>query len=156
MKKAILHIHRIAAISAFLMIVTFFSSTLLVELFGDHQAVLTVKTAILYAIWILMPTMAITGITGAKLAPNANSGPVAKKKKRMPVIAMNGLLILFPAAIYLQHLASIGQFDVIFYSVQAIELLAGLANVTLMALNIRDGLNMKRAKLAFMATKINN
>lgn len=156
MKKAILHIHRIAAICAFIMIFTFFSSTLLVELFGDHQAVLTVKTAILYAIWILMPTMAITGITGEKLAPNANSGPVAKKKKRMPVIAMNGLLTLFPAAIYLQHLASIGQFDVIFYSVQAIELLAGLANVTLMALNIRDGLNMKRAKLAFMATKINN
>jgi len=156
MKKSILHIHRIAAICAFLMIFTFFSSTLLVELFGDHQAVLTVKTAILYAIWILIPTMAITGITGAKLAPNANSGPVAKKKKRMPIIAMNGLLILCPAAIYLQHLASIGQFGVTFYSVQVIELFAGLTNLTLMALNIRDGLNMKRAKKAFMAAKINN
>jgi len=80
MKKSISYIHRIAAISAFLMILTFFSSTLLVELFGEHQAVLTVKTAILDAILILIAMMAITGITGAKLAPNANSGPVAKKK----------------------------------------------------------------------------
>ncbi len=146
MKNRLRYLHRTTAMIAFLMILTFFTSTLLVELFGDHQAILMTKTYISYAIWMLIPMMAVTGITGAKLAPNVHSGPIGKKKKRMPFIAINGLLILVPAAIYLQYLASIGQFDAVFYVIQTVELLAGLTNVILMSLNIRDGLQMRRAK----------
>lgn len=146
MKTSIRYIHRITAIVAFLMILTFFTSTLLVELFSDQQTILLVKTYISYAIWVLIPIMALAGITGAKLAPNVKSGPIGNKKKRMPFIAMNGLFVLVPAAIYLQHLAEMGQFDVTFYSIQSVELLAGLINLTLMSLNIRDGFKMKKTK----------
>ncbi|GAL35028.1 hypothetical protein JCM19240_3398 [Vibrio maritimus] len=92
--------------------------------------------------------MATAGITGAKLASKATKGVASAKKKRMPFVAANGLLVLLPAAIYLQHLASIGSFDTTFYVIQAIELVAGFTNLTLMGLNIRDGLKMARVRSA--------
>ncbi|MDN3682968.1 hypothetical protein QWZ04_21935 [Vibrio tapetis subsp. quintayensis] len=144
MNIRIANVHRIAAMTAFFMIFSFFSSSLLVELFGDHHAILTVKTSIMYAMGLLIFVMALTGITGTKLAPNARGGVIGRKKKRMPLIAMNGLLILVPSAIYLQHLASQGQFGTVFYSVQALELVAGSINLVLMGLNIKDGLKMKK------------
>jgi len=60
----------------------------------------------------------------------------------MPFIAANGLLILVPAALYLESKASSGTFDTGFYMVQGLELIAGAVNIVLMGLNIRDGLMM--------------
>ena len=65
---------------------------------------------------------------------------VDAKKKRMPFIAANGLLV--PCAIFLNRWAAGGAFDTTFYVVQAIELIAGAINLTLMSLNARDGLRM--------------
>ncbi|WP_290700838.1 hypothetical protein [Amphritea sp.] len=146
MKKSISYLHRIAGVFAFLIILSFFSSTLITELMGDQAMILTVKTVISYGVWILIPLMMITGISGIKMAPKANAGPIGNKKKRMPFIALNGLLILLPCAIYLQHLASSGSFDTTFYTVQAAELIAGFINLVLMSLNIRDGIRVVRAK----------
>jgi hypothetical protein len=47
-----------------------------------------------------------------------------------------------PAALYLATLASCGEFGSLFYRVQALELVAGAANLTLVSLNIRDGLRL--------------
>jgi hypothetical protein len=55
----------------------------------------------------------------------------------MPVIAGNGLLILVPAALVLDRWAAAGVFDARFYVVQAVELLAGGTNLTLMGLSHR-------------------
>jgi len=52
-----------------------------------------------------------------------------------------GLVILVPTAIYLAAIVDDG-LDARFYLVQAIELLAGATNLTLMTLNIRDGLRL--------------
>ena len=68
--------------------------------------------------------------------------PARAKKKRMPIIAMNGLLILVPAAWFLAGKADAGDFDNAFYAVQAVELVAGAVNLTMMGLNIRDGFKM--------------
>jgi len=62
--------------------------------------------------------------------------------KRMPFIGANGLLILLPAAIFLDQWAAAGSFKTEFYMVQGIELLAGIINLTLMSFNMRDGLKM--------------
>ncbi|NOH65965.1 hypothetical protein [Vibrio rotiferianus] len=146
MKKKLSLVHRISSISAYLLIMSFFTSTVVVELFGDQHAILAVKTYISYAIWAVVPLMAVAGITGAKMAPNVKKGPLAAKKKRMPFVAMNGVLVLVPAAIYLQHLAAIGQFDTTFFIVQVVELIAGFINLTLMTLNIRDAKANKKPK----------
>ncbi|WP_079324974.1 hypothetical protein [Vibrio sp. L85] len=148
MKKTLSFAHRITSISAYLLIMSFFTSTVAVELFGDHHTILAVKTYISYAIWAVVPLMAAAGITGSKMAPNVKKGPLAAKKKRMPFVAMNGILILVPAAIYLQHLAASNQFDTTFYIVQLVELLAGFTNLTLMTLKIRDARALKKPKKA--------
>ncbi|MEO7942653.1 MAG: hypothetical protein ABIR34_04550 [Marmoricola sp.] len=60
----------------------------------------------------------------------------------MPFVAANGVLILVPAVIYLDRLASRGDFGTMFVTVQSIELIAGLVNLLLMSLNIRDGMQL--------------
>ena len=133
-------IHLIAAFTATLCIATFFTSTLIVELFGTHETISVVKNLIVMpGLFILIPAMAITGATGFTLS-KVKSGKIVKKKlKRMPFIAANGLLVLLPAAIMLNLWAASGLFDSRFYIVQGIELMAGAVNLTLMSLNIRDG-----------------
>ena len=78
------------------------------------------------------------------MASKVVSSPIGNKKKRMPFIAINGLFVLLPCAVYLHHLAQLGQFDTTFYIVQITELVAGFTNLTLMTLNIRDGRKLKR------------
>ena len=54
------------------------------------------------------------------------------------------MLVLIPSALFLAWKASAGAFDAAFYAVQAVELIAGAVNVTLLSLNMRDGLRMTR------------
>lgn len=137
--------HLIAGILAPLCIATFFLSTILVELFGSHAAVSQLKSLIVTpGLWIVVPLMAAAGGSGMFLAKSREGRLVDAKKKRMPFIAANGLLVLVPCAIVLNRWAAAGSFDISFYLVQAIELIAGAANLTLMGLNARDGLRMSR------------
>ena len=46
----------------------------------------------------------------------------------MPIIALNGLFILVPAAWYLAGKAAAGEFDSTFYMVQSVELIVGATN----------------------------
>jgi hypothetical protein len=135
-------IHPIAGAIAFLTILTFWSSTAASELFGTVATIAAVKRAIPWGFLILVPALAVTAASGFRIA-GASSGPeIARKKRRMPFIAGNGLLVLIPAALYLATLASRGEFGGLFYGVQAIELVAGAINLVLMSLNIRDGLRL--------------
>ena len=54
-----------------------------------------------------------------------------------------GFWVLIPAALFLAHKAKAAEFDTAFYVVQALELVAGATNITLLGLNMRDGLEMK-------------
>ena len=132
-------IHRIGAITATLCILIFFTLTITVELFGSEQAIATVKSLIVMpGLFILIPAIAATGVTGMAMSTAHSRGPVGRKRKRMPFIGANGLLVLLPAAIVLDQWASAGRFDSTFYLIQALELLAGGINLSLMLLNIRD------------------
>lgn len=136
--------HFLAGLLAILTIATFFLSTILVELFGSHEAVATIKSLIVVpGLFVLVPAIMATGGSGFALAKNRQGRIVDTKKKRMPFIAANGLLILVPSAILLNHWASAGVFDTTFYLVQGVELLAGAVNLTLMSLNFRDGLKIR-------------
>mgnify|MGYP003109623425 CR=1 FL=1 len=148
MRQNLIKLHAASATIALLLISTFFLSSLVSEIIGDKALIITVKTYIFYAIWILLPTMAIAGITGNKLAPNAKSGVIGMKKKRMPFIAANGVLILIPAAIFLKNTAVSGTLDTTFYTVQIIELFAGFINISLMTLNLKDGLSLSKNRKA--------
>ena len=136
-------IHFTAGILATLTIATFFTSTIIVELFGTHEAIAAVKSLIVIpGLFILVPAIAATGGTGFALSKSRKGRLVQVKQKRMPFIGANGILVLIPCAIFLDRWASAGTFDTIFYIVQAIELVVGAINLTLMSMNIRDGLKL--------------
>ncbi|WP_363324447.1 CDGSH iron-sulfur domain-containing protein [uncultured Roseibium sp.] len=135
-------VHAIAGGIGFLMILLFWTSTALTELFASHETVATVKALILRGMFILIPAMVIAGGSGMTLGKNRTDALANAKRKRMPVIAANGLMILLPAAWFLAGKAAAGEFDTVFYAVQVLELCAGAANLTMMGLNIRDGITM--------------
>lgn len=136
-------IHPIAAFIATLCIAIFFTSTITVELFGSAESIATVKSLIvLPGLLILVPAIAVAGISGVILGKNRKGRLVQSKQKRMPFIGVNGLFVLMPAAIFLDQWATQGLFDTRFYIVQVVELLAGAINLTLLGMNMRDGLRM--------------
>ncbi len=135
-------IHAIAGGIGFVMILLFWTSTVVSELFASHETVATVKALILKGMFILIPAMAIAGGSGTAMGRKRKDALTKAKKTRMPIIALNGLLVLVPAAWFLAGKATAGEFDSTFYTIQVIELIAGGANLTMMGLNIRDGLRM--------------
>ena len=141
-------IHPIAGIFSLLTIATFWLSTVYVELFATQESVILVKTAIPWGLLILIPALALTGASGFKLSQGRRVGLVAKKLKRMPFIALNGLLILMPAALYLANKASMAEFDTTFYLVQGIELVAGATNMFLIILSAQEGKKLTKNRKA--------
>lgn len=139
MKKII---HPIAGTIAMLCIGSFWLATLVSELFLSQETVVLVKHTILQAMWVMIPAMAATGGSGFALSGTRKGNLLAAKKKRMQFIAANGLLILLPCAFYLYGKAAAGDMNASFYALQAVELVAGATNFSLMALNFRDGLKL--------------
>ena len=144
-------IHPIAGIIALLTIATFWLSTVYVELFAAQESVILVKTAIPWGLLLLIPALALTGGSGFKLSQGRRVDLVAKKLKRMPFIALNGLLILMPAALYLASKASMAEFDTTFYLVQGIELVAGATNMFLIILSAQEGKKLTKNRKAKVA-----
>lgn len=136
-------IHPIAGAFALLTIATFWLSTALSELFAPQAVIIAVKTAIPWGFLVLVPALVAAGGSGLALAKGRRVGLISTKLKRMPFIAANGLLVLIPSALFLAFKARTGQFDLSFYLVQSLELAAGATNLTLLGLNMRDGLKMK-------------
>lgn len=136
-------VHLVAGLLATLCIATFFLSTVLTEAFGSQTVVAQVKAWIVSpGLWILIPAMAATVGSGNWLGKSRKGHLVNAKMKRMRFIAANGLVILVPCALLLHRWAAAGAFDATFYAVQTLELLAGALNLSLMGLNVRDGLRM--------------
>ncbi|MHC5654231.1 hypothetical protein [Stappia sp. ICDLI1TA098] len=139
-------IHPIAGAVALLTILCFWISTALSEAFAGEQAVTTVKTLVPYGFFILVPALVAAGGSGFQLGKRMRGPLINAKKKRMPFIAANGILILIPSALYLSFKAQAGAFDMSFYVVQAVELIAGAVNIILLGLNMRDGLRLSRRR----------
>ena len=139
-------IHPVAGGIALATILTFWLSTALSEVFANAAVVTSIKTLIPWGFFILIPALMAAGGSGFRLARKMRGPLVAAKKKRMPFIAANGILVLIPSALYLSMKAQAGAFDAGFYTVQAIELIAGATNIVLLGLNMRDGLRLSRAR----------
>ncbi|WP_206454168.1 hypothetical protein [Aurantimonas marina] len=137
-------IHPIAGTLALVTILTFWISTTVSELFSPLATIVMVKTLIPWGFFVLIPALMAAGGSGFTLSKKRpGNGLIDAKRKRMPFIAGNGILILIPAALFLAFKARAGEFDAAFYGVQIVELVAGAVNITLLGLNMRDGLRLK-------------
>ena len=111
-------IHPITGVIGFLTILTFWTTTVASELFGSSEAVALVKQSIPWGFLVLVPALAIAGASGFAVSRNWKDPRIAKKQRRMPFIAANGIVILIPAALYLSVLASRRDFGALFYTVK--------------------------------------
>lgn len=136
-------VHPVAGGIALATILTFWLSTVVSEALLSPATTMAVKTAIPWGFLLLIPALMAAGASGFKLSRGNRRGVVGAKAKRMPFIAANGLAILVPSALYLATKAAAGDYDAGFYIVQAIELIAGAINISLLGLSFRDGLRLK-------------
>lgn len=144
----IARVHAVAGALALLLICTFWASTAVSEAMLDAAAVRWVKLTIPWGFLLLIPAMAAAGASGFRLAARRRGPVVAAKMRRMKVIAANGILVLMPCALWLAWSVSDGTPDPAFAPVQALELAAGALNITLLALNLRDGIRLARRRPA--------
>ncbi|PVW14680.1 hypothetical protein [Marixanthomonas spongiae] len=140
-RSKIVTVHIIATCIAVMTISCFFSFSLLAEILGNEVFIKQVKTAILYCLPILLICMPVLALSGKKLAGNSKSSIVAKKLKRMKLVAINGV-ILISLAIYLYYHAIFKTIDTTFLLIQILELLFGAINLGLIGLNIQAGLKL--------------
>ena len=142
---ALRRIHPAAGLVATATILVFWTSTTGALLFASPEAMVTVKHAIAWGLILLIPALATTGATGSILGRGSQNPKVRAKQRRMTVIAATGLLVLVPCVLYLAAtITTVRSESTAFWTVQTIELLAGATNITLMSLNIRDGLQLTR------------
>ena len=135
-------LHLVASVLALLIIAAFWVSTLGSELFGTEDDIRTVKLMIPWGFLVLIPSLALAGGTGHVLGRGRADRLVARKSKRMPFIAANGIVILIPAALFLAYKADAYAFDTTFYAVQVLELVMGALNIALLGLNLVDGFRL--------------
>ncbi|WP_438042322.1 hypothetical protein [Sorangium sp. So ce128] len=135
-------VHGVAGTLALCLVSTFFLSTMLAELSGNVETIVTVKRGILYGLALLIPSIAAAGGSGNFLARSRRGRIVDGKQRRMKFIAMNGLLVLVPCAFVLYRLASRGNFGPLFVGLQAAELMAGATNIYLLSKMMRDGFRL--------------
>ncbi len=143
-----LFVHRTAAAIAMLCIAAFWLSTVAVEAWGHPAAIAAVKRGILWGLLALIPALIVTNASGLRLGRRFPTATLRAKLRRAVAIAVNGLLVLVPAAFFLDALAQRGDFGPGFVAVQALELLAGAANFGLLAVNARAGWRLRRESSA--------
>lgn len=125
-------LHRIASTTAFLMIASFMTFSLISEFIGDHILIAIVKRTILYALPLLIICMILTAVSEKKLAILYPSNIYALRRvKRIKWIALNGVCFLTPLAIVLNYLAQNHKIDTTFYLLQCLEITCGLINIFL-------------------------
>jgi hypothetical protein len=152
------HAHRIGGIVALALVLLFWTATVVSLAVGNHAAVATVKTAIAWGLLLLVPAVMTANATGFKLArlrrPAGRALPplLARKQQRGIIVAALGLTVLAPCALWLAASVSSRAHSPAYWTVQFIELTAGAVNVTLLALNARDGLRMRPARRIAAAT----
>lgn len=135
-------LHPAAASLSLLTILAFWLSTLLTKLLGSDAQVVWLKTHLPWAFLLLIPALAVTGATGLTRAGPRRGRLIDAKRRRMPLIAANGLLILVPSALFLAARAGQGRLDATFHAVQIVELGFGAVNILLLGLGFRDGLRL--------------
>lgn len=140
------YIHMCAALLSAIILASFWTSTLIAELFLSSAKVATVKFVIACALFFFVPLIMATALTGFTMGGQARHPMLNRKRRRMKFIAINGLLILVPCAILLSVRARDGVFDSVFIAIQTLEIVAGAINLILIGLNIRDGIRLRKLR----------
>lgn len=144
-------LHRIAGMAALGLVATFWMASAVVELAGSRGAVDAVKQGIAWGLLVLVPSVIAANVSGMREAhsrtPAGRRLPplLARKRRRGIIVAVVGLTVLAPCALWLAWRTSLAApLDATFHAVQGVELVGGAINFVLLALNARDGYRMRK------------
>lgn len=137
MKK---NIHAIAGVIGFICILTFVTSTVYAVFLGDTATYAAIKGNIFKWVFLLIAALLVAGGTGVNLLGKRQEVLALTKQKRGPIGFMTSLLILLPCAYFLSKWAAAGSIGTLLFVVQTLELLASGVVISMVGLNIRDGL----------------
>ena len=135
--------HAVAGFLATALIASFFVGSLVSELVGELSWIVLVKRSIFYCMWAMVLLVPLAALTGGRLAGKSQDPLVKAKRKRIRFLAPNGILLLGLAS-YLYYKAHRGELDAYFLVAQTVEFAAGLLNLVLLSLMIRDGFRLKK------------
>ena len=125
-------------------ITTFLVSSGVTELTGGTGDIRVLRHCILLGLPLLIACLATAGLTGRRLAGGSRSAVVRRKQRRLQAAAAAGMLVLVPCALILGHLAAAPATGAAFTALEITEFFFGTVNLSLLALNFRDGRRMTR------------
>jgi hypothetical protein len=147
-RSTVLRIHLGASLATIVIVSAFLVGSAAVEAFGDEGDIRAAKGWILRMLVVLIPTIAAAGVSGRRLAGRSRAAVVKRKLRRMKTIGATGVLVLVPCAITLERLAAQDDFGLAFATLQTVEVLGGTLNLTLLVLNLRDGMALRTKRTA--------
>lgn len=142
------NIHRGAGMVALSLVAIFWTTSAVVELVGNHEAIAAAKYAIAWGLLGLVPAVIAangSGMYRARAGARHGRGLpklLVRKRRRGIAVAVIGCTVLAPCALWLAWHAG-GPLNPTFHIVQAIELAFGGINFVLLGLNARDGFRMR-------------
>ncbi len=138
--------HKVAGYTVLLVLTCFWLALVISDFFLDHTALALVRKGIVVALAVLVPAIIIAEISGGKLGEGHSGDPtLIKKKKRLAkMMAINGAVIMVPAAFFLYYKSANGEFDNAFMIVQAIELLVGSFQYYAVFTNVMSGRRLSK------------
>jgi hypothetical protein len=135
---------------ALALVIVFWVASVAAEIVGDRQTIATTKTAIAWGLLVLVPSVIAANGSGLRLARlRTRIGHrlpplLARKQRRGIAVAVIGLTVLMPCALWLASAANgAGPLSGMFHAVQALELVGGTINASLLAMNARDGRRLR-------------
>jgi hypothetical protein len=142
MRKPLLaRIHIAAAAAGLVVITTFLVSSAVTDLIGGAVDIRVLRHGILLGLPLLIACLATAALTGRRLAGGSRSAVVRRKQRRLQAVAAAGILVLVPCALILNHLAAAPS-GWMFHALEITEISFGTLNLSLLALNFRDGRRM--------------
>ncbi|PZS33767.1 MAG: hypothetical protein DLM59_06005 [Pseudonocardiales bacterium] len=139
-----MRVHLAAACGAITTITAFLIVGVVSQLAGSPAEIRDVRQLIVAGLPLLIGCLAAAGLTGRRLAGRSRSTLVRRKKRRLAAAAATGLLILVPCALILTRPAAVPAVAVA--GLQITEACFGVLNLTLLALNFRDGRQLSRRR----------
>ncbi|MBN8186907.1 hypothetical protein JF540_09415 [Salipiger thiooxidans] len=142
-RSRLVTLHGVSGAAALGLVACFWSLALWCELGAPAATVVVLRQVILYALPLRVLALATAGASGARLAGRVPGLAARAKLRRMRLAAVNGLLVLIPAAVLLGLRARAGDLSGPFATVQAVEFCAGAVNIVLLGRNLAAGLAMR-------------
>lgn len=135
-------LHASAGVCALIMLLAYFVGTTITVLLYTPQDMILVEQTILQSMWVYIPLILIAGAIGLLLGNKRKGLIVEAKKRRMFLVVVFSLFGLLPNCYLLANNLLKDEQVIVLFVLQAIEFAVEIISITLLILNLRDGIRL--------------